>query len=192
MKHYIFSLLLVFPFLFCTGQTTFSLANNQTGINHLYFNVPDDMGAGVAFFKFNNDHYQDLIFAGGDGDDMIVSGTGADKLYGQGGNDVFFFGKSVYDTLTLDQYPVRSDIIEGFEEGDTIDLSYLLELSGFTGTDPFAEGYITIEDGATEDYLHFDADGTGGSEVQGTIATVRGADLEIDNLTLSHTVEHTM
>ena len=58
------------------GQTTFSLANNQTGINHLYFGFGSDMGSGVAFFNFNGDDYEDLIFVRGDLEDVVYKNNG--------------------------------------------------------------------------------------------------------------------
>ncbi len=60
----------------CFAQTTFTLANNQTGILHLYFNIPSEMGSGVAFFNLNGDSYQDLVFTGGDGDDIVYKNLG--------------------------------------------------------------------------------------------------------------------
>lgn len=75
---YIFSfIIMICCTIVCIAQTTtFSLANNQTGINHLYFNIPSEMGSGVAFFNFNNDHYEDLVFTGGDGSDIIYKNKG--------------------------------------------------------------------------------------------------------------------
>lgn len=99
----------------------------------------------------------DEILAG-DGDDVIIPSRGLDTITGGEGKDIFFFDSLVYSNVAL-----HSDRILDFELNcDRLDISELLELSGYIYTDPIRDGYITVVP-LTEASLEiqFDVDGIG-------------------------------
>lgn len=106
---------------------------------------------------------------GTDGDDTITGFRRSDTLTGGGGSDTF-----VYTSLRD-----ARDTITDFEVGsDIIDLSQVLDLVGYTGTDPIAEGYLGFASTSNSTYLTIDPDGLVGTgrprsivEVQGVMAT---------------------
>lgn len=106
------------------------------------------------------------------GDDVIISGRGVDTLAGGGGSDVFFFDPSVYSSSPSDR-----DLIIDFEvgsSGDRLDVYELLELSGYDGSDPVADGYIDInEHDGNSTEIRFNPDGIE-SESSKTIAILQG------------------
>ncbi len=100
------------------------------------------------------------VIAGGAGNDIIRGGNGDDQLNGGPGADTFIMSNSSVtdgsaDTVT-DYDPV---------EGDVIDLSMLLNVTG--GTDLVADGYVRFLDDGT---LQVDVDGGGDNWT--TVATV--------------------
>jgi len=105
----------------------------------------------------------DLIIAG-DGDDSLTGGTGADVLSGGRGDDTFHFA----DTASADTIVDYS-----FVEGDTLNLSVLLDagygggsISGFV---QLTEGALNA-DGTRNINVQVDTDGGGNSFV--TVATL--------------------
>jgi Ca2+-binding RTX toxin-like protein len=83
--------------------------------------------------------------SGGSGDDTLVASQGPDVLVGNAGADVFR-----YDAL-----PWSAGHITDFTVGtDHLDLSAIIQASGYTGTDPVADGR-----------MRFEADGNGGTKV---------------------------
>jgi beta-glucanase (GH16 family) len=74
---------------------------------------------------------------GGTGADTFYMGRGGDWAAGGGGDNTYVFGST----------PWSVDHITDFTPGqDTIDLTGLLAASGYTGTNPIADGYIKIVD----------------------------------------------
>ena len=93
------------------------------------------------------------VITGGDGDDVIVGTAGSDTLTGGNGADVFFYGNPA----------VGGDRIVDFQPGsDRLDVSELLGIAGYSGTDPIADGYVIVNplDGNNLEVL-FDVDGVG-------------------------------
>ncbi|MGA0605710.1 type I secretion C-terminal target domain-containing protein [Phenylobacterium sp. VNQ135] len=90
---------------------------------------------------------------GGAGADTLVSSRGQDVLTGGGGADHFVFNQENWA-------PAR---ITDFEDGvDRIDIRGMLDAVGYTGSDPFAAGYLKlIDDGAGGTKVLFDSDAGG-------------------------------
>jgi hypothetical protein len=93
---------------------------------------------------------------GGAGADTLISSRGQDVLTGAGGADHFVFNAENWA-------PAR---ITDFEDGvDKIDLRGMLDAVGYTGSDPFADGYLKlIDDGAGGTKVLFDRDAGGAAQ----------------------------
>jgi Ca2+-binding RTX toxin-like protein len=100
---------------------------------------------------------------GGSGDDTLNAGTGPDTLTGAGGADRFVFH----------QLPWNAGHITDFTHGtDKIDVSALLSSVGYSGSTPFADGYLKLlDDGNGNTWLYFDRDGHGTADQWGTFVT---------------------
>ena len=87
------------------------------------------------------------------GADTFYASQGGDQLTGGAGADLFVFNRQ----------PWQPDNIADFQVGtDHLDVTALLQQVGYTGSDPVADGYITlIDDGNGGTYVRFDSDGTG-------------------------------
>jgi Ca2+-binding RTX toxin-like protein len=91
--------------------------------------------AGDTFLVSNN---SGNALVGGAGNDTFVLGRGGDWATGGGGVDKYVFNET----------PWAAGHITDFNPAlDTIDLSGLLERSGYSGTNPIGDGYIKIVDG---------------------------------------------
>jgi len=97
------------------------------------------------------------VLTGGPGADTIKASEGYDTLTGGGGADVFVFGKEPWAPIHITDFQVGVD---------KIDLSALFQKSGYTGSDPVADGYVyLLSDGADGTIVRFDRDGTGSNPV---------------------------
>ena len=107
---------------------------------------------------------------GANGNDVIVASQGNDTLAGGAGSDVFFYSDSIYSDG-------GNDRITDFEVGsDRIDLSEPLARAGYSGNDPVADGYVTIDStGNNTMQVRFDSDGEG-SQDGTTIASIENID----------------
>ncbi len=84
---------------------------------------------------------------GGSGNDTLIAGHGADTVTGGGGADTFVFNA----------LPWNAGQITDFTPGtDKLDLSALLAASGYSGSDPVADGYVTfVDDGQGDTFVYF-------------------------------------
>ncbi|RAK59711.1 hypothetical protein DJ021_07790 [Phenylobacterium hankyongense] len=94
--------------------------------------------------------YADSL-VGGAGDDTLVAGQGPDALTGHGGADVF----------TFKDLPWNAGHSTDFTLGaDRLDLTALFQASGYTGSNPMADGYVSLQsDGADGTEVYYDTDG---------------------------------
>ena len=98
----------------------------------------------------------------GAGNDLIVATPGVDTLTGGSGADVFFY-ESIADSDRILDFEITSD---------RLDVSELLTQANYTGSQPIADGYLTVTP-ITETSLEvkFDSDGLGSSPAS-AIATL--------------------
>jgi hypothetical protein len=103
-------------------------------------------GSGQTFIA---DDTRDQSLAGGTGDDIFYAGHNSVVVTGGGGADRFVFPHLPWNT---------SGHITDFVLGtDTLDLTALFAMAGYTGSDPVADGYIRLEsDGADGTRVLFD------------------------------------
>lgn len=104
---------------------------------------------------------------GGGGNDTLTGAHGADTMTGGACNDHFVFN----------ELPWAPADIKDFTQGqDKIDLSALLAASGYSGTNPIADGYIKLFDnGSGGTTMYYDTDGPGTADMWGTnVATIEG------------------
>lgn len=112
------------------------------------------------------------VITGGNGNDVIVASQGIDTLAGGSGSDVFFYDPLVYPDLAA-----HHDRITDFEVGsDRLDISELLNLAGYSGVDPVADGYIAVAP-LSDRALNVIFDGDGAGEQPGnTLAVLENVD----------------
>ncbi|MDB5465779.1 MAG: exsH, partial [Phenylobacterium sp.] len=102
---------------------------------------------------------------GGAGNDTLNAGQGPDVLSGAGGGDAF-----VYKNL-----PWNAGHVTDFTVGtDKLDLSALFQASGYSGSDPIADGYVSLQaDGSGGTVVYYDTDGrASGNTIQYKITTL--------------------
>jgi len=97
---------------------------------------------------------------------VLTGGAGADTLIGSMGYDTVTGGAGA-DHFVLSQEPWAPMYVTDFQVGvDVLDLSALFQKSGYTGSDPVADGYVyLLSDGADGTIVRFDRDGTGSNPV---------------------------
>jgi len=99
------------------------------------------------------------------GDDVIMGGPNSDVLTGGAGADVFVY-VNVRDA---------GDRITDFVPGtDRIDLSDLLEITGYPGGNAIADGVVRLVDSAAGLVLQIDVDGTAGPLAARPLVTLTG------------------
>ena len=105
---------------------------------------------------------------GGDGADTITGGEDADTLTGGAGQDIF-----VYNSRN-DEGDVVTDFTPG-EGGDLLDFRPLFSNLGYTGADPFGEGWLELEQDGDDLNINLDRNG-GGDNYSDTLVTLRNVD----------------
>ncbi|HIF79113.1 MAG TPA: calcium-binding protein, partial [Gammaproteobacteria bacterium] len=102
---------------------------------------------------------------GGDGADTITGGDGADTLTGGLGQDIFVYS-SRYD---------YGDVITDFTAGsggDLLDFRPLFTALGYSGADPFGDGWLQLEQSGVDLKVNLDRNG-GGDSFNDTMATLK-------------------
>ena len=169
------------------GGTGDDLLDGGTGDDVVKGGAGDDQifgGAGADQLEGgegNNSLYGgagDDSLLGGDGIDFLYGGQGDDTLTGGGDSDVFVWNSSDEGTTVSPADDTITDFISGVG-GDVLDLSNLLQGE---------------ESGSLTDYLHFQSDGNGGTDVQidadggGVFETVQNIGLDGIDLTVGGTL----
>jgi len=127
-----------------------------------------------------------------DGADTLIGGAERDFLYGQGGDDLLIGGLGddyidAYlgrDTVDYNHLNEAGDHIYDFSigaGGDVLDLHDVLVDIGYSGSDPFADGYLSFKyDGTFHTTVLVDADGAGAGAAT-TLTTIVFANLNQSN-----------
>jgi Ca2+-binding RTX toxin-like protein len=87
----------------------------------------------------------------GSGDDTINASQGSDLLTGGAGADRFAWAKEPWSPATVTDFVVGTD---------RIDLAALFQASGYTGSDPVADKYVSLTAQGSDTLVLFDRDGT--------------------------------
>ena len=105
---------------------------------------------------------------GGAGDDTLKASQGSDRLTGGGGADTFIFATTPWAPAQITDFAVGSD---------RLDMTALFRQAGYAGTDPIADGYVSLlDDGAGGTKLLFDADAAGSGQAWASYI------IQLDNL----------
>jgi Ca2+-binding RTX toxin-like protein len=102
-------------------------------------------GSGAAGQSLSGNDQSASNLTGGAGNDTLTAEHRADVLTGAGGADVFHFEVLPWSPGHVTDFTVGTD---------RLDLSALFQASGYTGSDPVADGYVSLL-----------ADGAGGTRV---------------------------
>ena len=70
------------------------------------------------------------------------------------------------------EFGVLGPVVAWDDGGDRIDLTILLEKAGYAGTDPFADGYVSLAARGGDTVLRFDRDGDNSTEEAVALARV--------------------
>ncbi len=181
-----------------TAPSDFSLVSQDGhGSYDVLYSIENIMGSDFNDIIHGRDDAANILFGGigndalyGEGgDDIIVGGVGNDSLSGDAGNDLILidagsdsaYGGDGIDTFKftggfLNDLGQASATIWDFKTGtggDKLDVSELLTAAGYHGTNPVADGYITITRSSSNTLVGFDADGSAGPESSVLLATLR-------------------
>jgi hypothetical protein len=193
------------------GQDTVDFINATTGI------TADLSKATTQNTGFNNASFTNIEgLAGSNQADTITGNSGNNIFEGRGGNDTFNIGNGGHDTLlykllnssdatggngadTINGFSVGT--FEGTADSDRIDLSELLQGSGYTGngTAHYVNGVATLDAGAGNiaDFIKvnvvngnteiaIDRDGNGGNYAATTVVTITGVQTDLATLLANH------
>jgi beta-glucanase (GH16 family)/Ca2+-binding RTX toxin-like protein len=88
---------------------------------------------------------------GGTGNDTLIAGHGADMLTGGGGNDSFVFNYLPWNAGQISDFNTATD---------TLNLTGIFNSIGYTGSNPIADGYMTLQsDGSGNTKVYVDSQG---------------------------------
>jgi hypothetical protein len=192
-----------------TGETTVSLLGGA-GNDRL---TATDSQAGSTYANNYGQNYgiAHASLDGGAGDDVLSAGGVVDlTMTGGAGADTFVLTAQQYRTqlegtrhFTLNASGATEDIathatvITDFEVGaghDLLDVSELLRnaSTGFDGSNPFSNGYLTLEQSGADTLVKFDADGLGADKSAVAVAVLKNVtatDLVADNFNPNYPVD---
>lgn len=124
----------------------------------------DGSTAGDGGVVINSPGYGATL-TGGAGNDTLNAGQGPDTLRGAGGADAFVYANLPWNAGHAVDFTVGTD---------RLDLSNLLRASGYTGSNPIADGYVTLDIvGGVSTRVFYDTDGrASGNTIQFVITTL--------------------
>ncbi|MBV9991135.1 MAG: family 16 glycosylhydrolase [Alphaproteobacteria bacterium] len=112
--------------------------------------------------------------------DTFYPGNGGVKMTGHGGADTF-----VFDVL-----PASQSAIADFDvANDKLDLSALFAASGYGGSNPVGDGYLTLAQNGSDTLVSFDPDG-GGSKPAVALALLSGVTASSVNVAKNVVLTH--
>jgi hypothetical protein len=158
-----------------TSASDYVAGSNDTAI-HLTGSdqTVDASGARGAVTLFSNDSGNVLI--GGLHDDVFHLGRGGDVVTGAAGADNFAYAETPWAGGGITDFNAS--------QGDVVDVSGLLARSGYTGSDPFADGYLrytTAADGSAQLWSDINQPGNDGWWLVATIDGVGTSSLHYAN-----------
>jgi hypothetical protein len=110
-----------------------------------------------------SDQYGDTL-VGGAGADTLNAGQGPDLLTGGDGHDAFAFRAMPWNAGHVTDFAVGTD---------RLDLSAIFQASGYAGSDPMADGRMSLQsDGAGGTKVYFDHDAADGGDWPFLITTL--------------------
>ena len=144
-----------------TSAGSYTLSGSDYNLELVGSAAQSGTGSALDNTLTSNDHGSSL--QGLDGADTLVAGHGADILSGGAGADVFAFRVLPWNAGHVTDFVVGSD---------RLDLSALFNASGYSGSDPVGDGYVSLSsDGAGGVRIAFDIDGPGGANPWPTTIT---------------------
>ena len=111
---------------------------------------------------------------GDEGDDLLILGSGNDSAYGDSGRDIFKITREVLGDLG-NNAPTIKDFETG-SNGDKLDVSEVLDLIGYSGSNPFGDGILDFSQNGSDLHLKIDIDGSGSDESPQTLAILENVD----------------
>jgi beta-glucanase (GH16 family)/Ca2+-binding RTX toxin-like protein len=139
-----------------TATATGTITDDDGGTT----NPPPPSGSGQVY---NSPGPGSTVTAGA-GDDTINASQGADTLTGGAGADTFAFKALPWSAGRITDFVVGTD---------RLDLSGIFQASGYTGSDPIADGRMKLESDGGGTRITFDRDGPGG-DWPFTVTTLAG------------------
>lgn len=159
-------------FVRATASATGGASRVGERLEKIVFDDETEWDLTTGLMLHNNDTSR--TFYGSTGDDVMIAGGGADKLYGKAGDDIlesgggsadWLYGDAGADTFRFmeDTAYDALDLIKDFDagEGDAIDIADLL-----TGYNPLSDtisDFVSLSESGGHTTLAVDKDGTGGT-----------------------------
>jgi Ca2+-binding RTX toxin-like protein len=119
------------------------------------------LGSGFNDKLFGNELANEL--KGGSGDDYLYGYSGNDLISGGVGKDILSGGSGV-DTFLFQGESELGDIITDFTTGvggDELKVGPLLASLGYSGSNPYSEGWLELEQSGTDLKINLDSNGGG-------------------------------
>lgn len=107
---------------------------------------------------------------GGSGNDLLILGSGNDQAWGDSGDDTFKITREILADIG-DNAPTIKDFETG-SGGDKLDVSEILDLIGYDGSNPFGDHILSLVQDGSNLLVKLDTDGTGSDASPQTIATL--------------------
>lgn len=104
--------------------------------------VTDNGASSTAGVTIHSDNNRNTV-AGGFGNDVFHLGRGGDTATGGAGADTFAYAETPWAQGRITDFHA--------DQGDVVDVTGLLHRSGYTSSDPFADGYLKLTADAAGD-----------------------------------------